>query len=78
MINPEQRVMTVKGGFGLMGQEEVSSGPSRSSLYVFSLAGLVPFSGVSWKGNGDIGVTAGWGEILLTGRGMIWITVGIF
>lgn len=62
MINPEQRVMTVKGGFGLMGQEEVSSGPSRSSLYVFSLAGLVPFSGVSWKGNGDIGVTAGWGR----------------
>lgn len=54
-------MLSVKGGFSprLMGPEEVSSGPSRSSLYVFSVAGLVPFSAVSWKENGDIGVAAG-------------------
>lgn len=42
-------MLTVNGGFGLrlMGPEEVSVGPSRSSLYVFSVAGLVPLSGVS-------------------------------
>lgn len=79
-INPGQRVLSVKGGFNprLMGAKEVSSGPSRSSLYVFSVVGLVPFSTVSWKGNGDIGVAAGWWEIRLMGRGMIWIIVGIF
>lgn len=61
--------MTVKEGFSLrlMGPKEVSSGPSRSSLYVFSVAGLVPFLGLSWKGNGDIGVAAGWVEIRLMG-----------
>jgi len=38
----------------------------------------VPFAKVSWKGNGDIGVAAGWWEIRLMGRGTIWIIVGIF
>lgn len=73
-------MLSVKGGFSprLTGPEEVSSGPSRSSLYVFSVAGLVPFSAVSCKGNWDIGVAVGWWEIRLMGRGMIWITVGIF
>lgn len=73
-------MLSVKGGFSLrlMWPEEVSSGPSRSSLYVFSVAGLVPFSAVSWKGNGGIGVAAGWWEIRFIGRGVIWIMVGIF
>lgn len=73
-IDPEQRVLSVKGGFNprLMGPKEVSSGPSRSLLYVFSVVGLVPFSTVSWKGNGDIGgVAAGWWEIQLMRRGLI-------
>lgn len=70
-------MLSVKGGFSprLMGPEEVSSGPSRLLLYVFSVAGLVPFWAVSWKGNGDIGVAAGWWEIRLMGRGMKWVMV---
>lgn len=42
---------SVNRGFSLrlMGLEEVSSGPSRSSLYAFSVAGHVPFSGSIMK-----------------------------